>query len=87
MPARVEESEEYLAPWRRPSDDLERHMADIHAMAATGHVDHRADADPEKTLGWDDLLIKGAQLAKLPLNEEEPVRTETVIGPARGSRW
>jgi len=36
----------------------------------------------KKTFSWDDLLLKGAQLAKLPLNEDEPLRTQTVIGPA-----
>lgn len=77
-----QESEEYLAPWRRPSDDLERHMADIHTMAATGTSIIEPMRTKEKTIGWDTLLLKEAQLAKLPRNEEEPVRTETVIGPA-----
>jgi glutamate synthase domain-containing protein 2 len=77
-----QESEEYLAPWRRPSDDLERHMADIHTMAATGTSIIEPMRTKEKTIGWDTLLLKGAQLAKLPRNEGEPVRTETVIGPA-----
>ncbi|MEF8832862.1 MAG: FMN-binding glutamate synthase family protein, partial [Candidatus Thermoplasmatota archaeon] len=32
-------------------------------------------------ISWDDLLIKGAQLSKMPLNKDEEVETETVIGP------
>jgi len=32
-------------------------------------------------ISWDDILIKGAQLATLPLNQEEPVSTRTAIGP------
>jgi methylamine---glutamate N-methyltransferase subunit C len=30
---------------------------------------------------WDDILIKGAQLARTPRNEHDPVNTRTVIGP------
>jgi len=32
--------------------------------------------------GWDDILFKGAQLYRLPLNEDEPVAMRTVIGPS-----
>jgi len=77
-----EDDEEYLAAWRRPVDDLERHMSDIHTMATTGQSIIEPMRTRKKTFSWDDLLFKGAQLAKLPLNEHEPVRTETVIGPA-----
>ncbi len=73
--------EEYLGPWRRTADDHEGHMADIHAIAETG----RSIIEPMRTrkpvVSWDDLLFKGAQLARSPLNEDEPVRTETIIGP------
>jgi glutamate synthase domain-containing protein 2 len=72
----------YLAKWRRSSDDLETHMADIHSMAETGKSIIEAMRTRKRTLSWDDLLIKGAQLAKTPLNEDQPVRTETIIGPA-----
>jgi len=37
---------------------------------------------PKPVISWDEILIKGAQLARLPLNEHEPVSTRTVIGPA-----
>jgi glutamate synthase domain-containing protein 2 len=77
-----EGEEEYLAAWRRSSDDLEGHMVDIHTMATTGRSIIEPMRTRKKTFSWDDLLLKGAQLARLPLNEEEPVRTETVIGPA-----
>ncbi|MDM8541173.1 FMN-binding glutamate synthase family protein [Desulfococcaceae bacterium HSG9] len=33
------------------------------------------------TLSWDEILIKGAQLAKIPLDHEHPVNTQTIIGP------
>ena len=31
-------------------------------------------------ISWDDILIKGAQLAKFPLNKEDEVNTKTIIG-------
>jgi glutamate synthase domain-containing protein 2 len=69
--------DEYL----RLEDELEVHMADIHQMAETG----RSIIEPMRTKkpvpSWDEILIKGAQLAKLPLNPEVPVNTQTVIGP------
>lgn len=73
--------QEYLAPWRRSSDELEPHMATIHSMAATGESVVEAMGTRKNTTSWDDLLIKGAQLARFPKNEDDPVRTETVIGP------
>ena len=74
--------EEYLGPWRRRGDEREGQMDDIHAIAETGRSITEAMRTGKRTVGWDDLLIKGAQLARLPLNEDEPVATETVIGPA-----
>ncbi|MGD9205219.1 MAG: FMN-binding glutamate synthase family protein, partial [Desulfobacterales bacterium] len=35
----------------------------------------------EPVISWDDILIKGAQLARIPLNHDEPVNTQTIIGP------
>jgi len=66
---------------RRESDEVETHMADIRAMAELG----RSIIEPMRTrkpvISWDDILIKGAQLASVPLNDKEPVATATVIGP------
>jgi glutamate synthase domain-containing protein 2/rubredoxin len=67
--------------YRRLEDELEVHMADIHQIAETG----KSIIEPMRTRksvpSWDEILIKGAQLAKLPLNHEVPVHTQTVIGP------
>ena len=71
----------YLGEWSRESDDVEVHMADIHRMAATGESMIEPMRTTARNITWDDILIKGAQLAKLPLNEEEAVNTTTVIGP------
>lgn len=78
------DSQEYLGAWRRRSDDVEQAMADIHAIAETGRSIIEPMRTRKPTITWDDLLFKGAQLARLPLNEDEPVRTQTTIGPGAG---
>jgi glutamate synthase domain-containing protein 2/rubredoxin len=65
----------------RSSDEIETYMTDIHQMAETGKSIDEPMRTRKPTFSWDDLLIKGAQLAKLPLNQDENVATETVIGP------
>ena len=77
----IEEPAEYLAQWKRNADEAEPHMADIHRMAATGESIFEPMRTRLTPVSWDDILIKGAQLARLPLNEDEPVDTRTVIGP------
>lgn len=69
------------ADFRRTSDEQERYMADIHAMAETG----RSVIEPMRTskpvVGWDDIVILGAQLATLPVEATVAVNMQTVIGP------
>jgi glutamate synthase domain-containing protein 2 len=72
--------EEYLGEWARPWDDQEPHMADIHRMAETGKPLSEPMRTARKSVDWDEILIKGAQLARLPLNEDVAVSTQTVIG-------
>ncbi len=77
----LDEGADSYERFRRPSDEREVAMADIHQIAETG----RSIIDPMRTgkpiINWDDILIKGAQLARLPLNKGVPVNTRTVIGP------
>ena len=72
---------DYLSVWERPSDDLEIYMADIHTMAVTGKSIIEPMRTKKTVISWDDILIKGAQIATLPLNKETFVNTRTVIGP------
>ncbi len=72
-----ESPDEYL----KLEDELESHMADIHQMAETGKPIIEPMRTRKPVPSWDEILIKGAQLAKLPLNREMPVNTQTVIGP------
>jgi glutamate synthase domain-containing protein 2/rubredoxin len=71
----------YLSAWERPSDNLEEYMADIHTIAVTGESIIEPMRTKKPVISWDDILIKGAQIATLPLNKETFVNTRTVIGP------
>lgn len=83
-PAASTRAGEYLLEWRRTEDAVETYMADIHRMAETGETVIDSMRTPLPVIGWDDVFIKGAQLAKFPLNEDVPVNTTTVIGPKAG---
>ncbi len=67
--------------YRRASDEFETAMADIHRMALTGESVIEPMRSRKPVVSWDDILIKGAQLARLPLNPAEAADTKTVIGP------
>jgi len=76
-----EAADRYLGAWARPADDLEEYMADIHTMASTGEPIMEPMRTKKPVISWDDILIKGAQLARIPKNSSVPVNTRTVIGP------
>ncbi len=63
-------------------DAHESYMADIHAMATNGKSIIEPMQSRKSVISWDDILIQGAQLAKIPLNRDEPVETTTIIGPS-----
>ncbi len=58
-----------------------RYMAEIHEMAVTGKSISASMGTELPVPGWDDILILGAQLDPMPLDEHAPVDTTTVIGP------
>lgn len=61
-------------------DESCRYMEEIHTMAVTGKSIGGAMGTRMAMPGWDDILILGAQLNPMPLNDGDPVRTTTVIG-------
>ena len=65
--------------WRTP--ELEGYMADIHKISETGNSIIEPMRTERPTFSWDEILIKGAQLARIPLNHDEAVNTKTIIGP------
>lgn len=56
------------------------YMAEIHEMAVKGESIHAAMGTRLPMPSWDDILILGAQLDPMPLPENAPVNTRTVIG-------
>ncbi len=62
-------------------DDLEVMMSDIIAIADSGHSLEEAMRTRVLTSSWNDILIKGAQLARLPRLQSEEISTRTIIGP------
>lgn len=79
-PGQSNVDEDYLSEWRKAQDDFEIHMADIHKMAMTGETVIEPMRTRLPSFSWDEILFKGAQLTKLPLNNSQPVSTRTVIG-------
>ncbi|MDT8357240.1 MAG: glutamate synthase-related protein, partial [Methanomicrobiaceae archaeon] len=71
----------YLGEWARKSDELEIAMQDIHKISSTGESITEPMRTRKPVISWDDILIKGAQIARIPLNSDIPVNTRTVIGP------
>ena len=65
----------------RPVKPAKRHMDTIHHMAASGKGIHEPMGTEIPLPSWDSITIHGAQLHKLPVNEDEEVSLRTVIGP------
>ena len=61
-------------------DKTARYMEEIHEMAVTGKSISGAMGTQMPLPSWDNILIKGAQLNTLPLNDSDPVDTKTIIG-------
>ena len=66
---------------QKVEDSHETYLADIHIMAETGQSITEPMQTRKPVISWDDLLIQGAQLARIPLNHDDPVATTTIIGP------
>lgn len=66
---------------QKTTDTHETYLTDIDQMAETG----QSIIEPMQTrvavIKWDDILIQGAQLSRIPLNHSDPVDTTTIIGP------
>jgi glutamate synthase domain-containing protein 2/rubredoxin len=80
-PAEPARERQKIDDFRRPFDEFETRMADIHRMALVGESIVEPMRTRKPVVSWDDILIKGAQLARQPLDREETVDARTVIGP------
>lgn len=65
----------------RRNDPSIRHMATIHALAEHGSIPDGAMATELPLPKWEDILVLGAQLDPIPLQEGADVDLTTVIGP------
>jgi len=72
--------EDYLKKWQKKTDINESRLAEIHQMAVSAQSIVEPMGSVKKVVSWDDLIIKGAQLAKIPLDEDVEVETRTIIG-------
>lgn len=72
--------ENYLKEYSRSSDEIEEKMQDIHTMAITGKSIISAMGTSLPVISWNDILILGGQLSKMPLFEDEEVSLKTIIG-------
>ncbi|MCB5713366.1 FMN-binding glutamate synthase family protein [Lactonifactor sp. BIOML-A3] len=70
---------DYPAEYARVDESC-RYMKEIHEMAVTGRPIIEAMGTRMAMPGWDDILILGAQLNPMPLDEHAEVNTTTVIG-------
>jgi methylamine---glutamate N-methyltransferase subunit C len=70
----------YISGFERNDDAVENHMDIIHEMAKTGQSFIEPMRSKKAVISWDDILIRGAQLNRFPLQEHEKVSTKTVIG-------
>lgn len=62
------------------TDSDYRYFHEIHEMAVSGKSAIEAMGTRMKMPNWDDVLILGAQLNPMPLNEHDEVSLQTVIG-------
>ena len=64
----------------RKTDSDYRYMKEIHEMAVTGTSAIEAMGTQMAIPNWDDILVLGAQLNPMPLDEHAEVSLQTVIG-------
>ena len=64
----------------RKMDSDYRYMKEIHEIAVTGTSAIEAMGTQMKMPNWDDVLVLGAQLNPMPLDEHAEVSLKTVIG-------
>lgn len=77
---RTERRLDYAKEYYRMDENC-RYMEEIHQMAVSGRSVSAAMGTQLPMPSWDDILILGAQLDPMPLDEDAPVETRTVIGP------
>jgi len=70
-----------LVDLQKTMAEAEPYFADIQEIARSNRTVDEPMRTKAPVISWDQILIKGAQLAKMPLNKEVAVTTKTIIGP------
>ncbi|MGC9326318.1 MAG: glutamate synthase-related protein [Candidatus Hinthialibacter sp.] len=73
-------SGEYLSQWAKKDDLFEAKFSRVSDLAKHGRSEISAMRTQKSFPDWDAILFKGAQLHRMPINEEEEVDAQTVIG-------
>lgn len=71
---------DYESQFAKVSSEYEPYMGIIHEMAVTGKPIIEAMATTLPVISWNDILIMGAQLNPMPLDEHAEINTTTIIG-------
>ena len=70
----------YPPEFAKKSSEFEKHMDTIHQMAISGESIIEPMGTKLPVISWDEILIMGAQLDTLPLNDTDNVNLKTIIG-------
>ncbi|MCL2157234.1 MAG: glutamate synthase-related protein [Methanobrevibacter sp.] len=70
----------YPKEFAKKGSEFEKHMNAVHLMALSGESIIEPMGTRLPVISWDDILIMGAQLGKLPLNDDDDVSLKTTIG-------
>jgi methylamine---glutamate N-methyltransferase subunit C len=71
---------EYLSEWEKADDSFEQKFSRMVDLAKHGKSEITPMRTQKSFIDWDSILFKGAQLFRMPLNEDETVSTTTIIG-------
>ncbi|MCP4675446.1 MAG: FMN-binding glutamate synthase family protein [Deltaproteobacteria bacterium] len=72
---------EYLSEWKRTDYEDEEKFSLIHKLSQRGKSEISPMGTRKPFPNLETILFRGAQFCRFPLNEDEPVKTKTVIGP------
>ena len=70
----------YPPEFAKNNSEFEKHMNTIHQMSISGESITEPMGTKLPVISWDDILIMGSQLAKLPLADSDKVNLKTTIG-------
>jgi len=75
-----ESSLPYPQDFAKSNSEFEKHMNIIHQMSVSGESIIEPMGTTLPVISWDDILILGSQLEKLPLEDDAEVNLKTTIG-------